>query len=72
MTDPVFTNAAAIGASSLLLQNSLRQLNIQVQQNPAAPLTKAEELFVIGTLGTLVVALVLLLAIAARCIQDLF
>lgn len=57
MADPVIANAAIISASSLLIQNSTRQLAKQVQQGSPAPLTKAQEYVALGTLGILVALL---------------
>lgn len=73
MTNPVFTNGAVIGASSLLLQNLERQLSAPVPQGPPVPLTKAEEYFVLGTLGVLGACLLLLATFAVvNCIRDFF
>ena len=69
MTNPTFANAAV---TSLLLQNSARQLSSQVQQIPSAPLTTAEEFYVACTLSALVAILALLLAVAVSLIRDLF
>ena len=72
MPPPLIANAAIISASSLLIQNSARQLSTQVQQTSLAPLTKAEEYVVIGTLGILVAMLLLACVVIIRTTLDLF
>ena len=71
MTEPVFANAA-MAASSLLIQNSTRQLSTQLQQTPPAPLIKAQEYVAICTVGILVVMLLLTFAVLIRTTLDLF
>ena len=72
MTDPAFASAAVTAASSLLIQNSARQLVTPVPQGPPVPLTKSQEYVVLGTLGVLGACLLLAAFIAVNCIRDLF
>ena len=71
MADPIFANAA-MAASSLLIQNSARQLSTQVQQIPPAPLIKAQEYVAICTFGILVAMLFLAFVVIIRTTLDLF
>ena len=71
MTEPVFANAA-MAASSLLIQNSARQLSTQVQQTRPAPLIKAQEYVAICTFGILVATLLLAFVVIIRITLDLF
>ena len=72
MTNPVFANAAIISASSLLIQNSARQLSTQLHHTAPASLTKAQEYVVIGTFGILVALLLLAFVVMMRTTLDLF
>lgn len=73
MTNPFFANAAIISASSLLIQNSTRQLAKQAEHVAPIPLTKAQEYVAIGTsFGVLVVMLFLTFALIIRTTLDLF
>jgi hypothetical protein len=72
MSAPIIANAAVISASSLIIQNSARQLNTQVQQTTPVSLTKAQEYAVMGYLGILVVMLLLATAVIIRTTLDLF
>ena len=72
MTNPIFANAAIISASSLLIQNSARQLSTQVHQTAPASLTRAQEYVVIGTFGILVAMFLLAFVVIIRTTLDLF
>lgn len=72
MADPIFANAAIISASSLLIQNSTRQLVKQAEQVTPIPLTKAQEYVAIGTFGILVAMLLLASVVIIRTTLDLF
>ena len=72
MTNPFFANAAIISASSLLTQNSIRQLAKQAEHVDPIPLTKAQEYVVIGTFGVLVAMLFLTFVLIIRATLDLF
>ena len=71
MTDPILANAAITAASSLLIQNSARQLS-KTQQVPSAPLTTAQSYALIGTFGFYALALLLLTVVLIRTIFDRF
>lgn len=72
MSAPLIANAAVISASSLVIQNSARQLSTQAQHCTPASLTKAQEYVVIGTLGVFVVVLLLTAVVIIRTTLDLF
>ena len=72
MTNPFFANAAIISASSLLIQNSTRQLAKQAEHVAPIPLTKAQEYVAIGTFGVLVAMLFLAFVLIIRTTLDLF
>ena len=72
MTDPFFANAAMVGASSLLIQNSTRQIVKQAEQVCLTPLTEAQEYVAIGTFGILVAMLLLASVVIIRTTLDLF
>ena len=72
MTNPLIANAAIISASSLLIQNSTRELVKQAEQVAPIPLTKAQEYVAIGTFGILVAMLLLASVVIIRTTLDLF
>jgi hypothetical protein len=72
MSAPIIANAAVISASSLVIQNSARQLSTQAQQTTPVSLTEAQEYAVIGQLGVLVVVLLLATVVIIRTTLDLF
>ena len=72
MTNPLIANAAIISASSLLIQNSARQLSTQAQQPPSASLTQAQQYAVIVTFALLAISLLLATFVIIRATIDLF
>ena len=72
MTNPLIANAAIISASSLLIQNSARQLSTQAQQSPSVSLTQAQQYAVIVPFALLAISLLLAILVIIRATIDLF